>query len=173
MLRGEYRRGMLRRKEITLWMGQGWRNCKKLYCVQKDMPTKLIRPAIIYGAESLATTKRQSNHGINVNEMRMLRWMYGVTHKDKIGNEHIRGTTRVVQASKKISEQRLKWYGHVTRRDGEHLRRKVLRADIIPGKRKRGRPKIRWKYAIQRDLEKYWIESERGDILTYRYVGSI
>ena len=43
----------------------------------------------------------------------------------------------------------------------------------ILGKRKRGRPKIRWKDAIQRDLEKYWIESERGDILTYRYVGSI
>ena len=33
----------------------------------------------------------------------------------------------------------------------------------IPGKRKRGRPKISWKDAIQRDLGKYWIESERSD----------
>ena len=80
--------------------------------------------------------------------MRMLRWMCG----DKIRNEHIRGTTRVAQASKKITERRLNWYGHVMRRDGEHILRKVLRADI-PGKRKRGRPKTRWKDACQRDLK--------------------
>ena len=84
--------------------------------------------------------------------MRMLRWMCGVTRKDKIRNEHIRGTTRVAQASKKITERRLIWYGHVMRRDGEHILRKVLRADI-PGKRKIGRPKTRWKDACQRDLK--------------------
>ena len=49
---------------------------------------------------------------------------------------------------------------HVMRRDEEHTLRKVFRTDI-PGKRKRGRPKIRWKDAIQRDLEMDWIESER------------
>ena len=32
---------------------------------------------------------------------RLLKWMYGVTRKDKIRNEHLRRTTRVVQASKK------------------------------------------------------------------------
>ena len=75
-----------------------------------------------------------------------------MTRKDKIRNEHIRGTTRVAQASKKITERRLNWYGHVMRRDGEHILRKVSRADI-PGKRKRGRPKTRWKDACQRDLK--------------------
>ena len=84
--------------------------------------------------------------------MRMLRWMCGVTRKYKIRNEHIRGRTRVAQASKKITERRLIWYGHVMRRDGEHILRKVMRADI-PGKRKRGRPKTRWKDACQRDLQ--------------------
>ena len=64
-------------------------------------------------------------------------WMCGVIRKDKIRNEHIRGTTGVAQASKKITERRLNWYGHVMRRNGEHILRKVLRADI-PGKRKRG-----------------------------------
>ena len=32
-----------------------------------------------------------------------------VTRRDKIRNEHIRGTTSAVQASKKITEKRLKW----------------------------------------------------------------
>ena len=48
---------------------------------------------------------------IKVTAMRMLRWMCGVTRKDKIRIEHIRGTTRVAQASKKITERRLNWYG--------------------------------------------------------------
>ena len=41
--------------------------------------------------------------------------------RDKIRNEYIRGTTRVVQASKKITEKRLKWYGHVRRMKEEHI----------------------------------------------------
>ena len=143
--------------EITKRVGTGWINWKKCSGVLCDrrMPVKLkgkvyktvIRPAMLYEAETWATTKRQEKR-IEVTEMRMLRWMCGVTRKDKIRNEHIRGTTRVAHASKKISERRLIWYGHVMRRDGEHILRKVLRADI-PGKRKRGRPKTRWKDACQ------------------------
>ena len=70
---------------------------------------------------------------LGVNEMRMLRWMCGVSRRDKIQNEHIRGTTRVVQASKKITEKRLKWYGHVRRMKEEHIVRRMLDVNI-PGK---------------------------------------
>ena len=69
--------------------------------------------------------------------MKMLRWMCGVTRKDKIGNEHIRGTARVAQTSKKITDRRLYWCGHVMRRGEEHIPRQVLRPDI-PGRRTRG-----------------------------------
>ena len=137
--------------EITKRVGAGWRNCKKCCGVLCDrrMPMKLkgkvyktvIKPEMLYWAETWATTKIQGKR-IEVTEMRMPPWMCGVTRKDKIRNEHIRGTTRVAQASKKIPERRLIWYGHAMRRDGEHILRKVLRADI-PGKRKRGRPKTR------------------------------
>ena len=102
-------------------------------------------------AETWATMKIQEKR-IEVTEMRMLRWMCGVTRKDKIRNEHIRGTTRVAQASKKITERRLNWYGHVMMRDGEHILKKVFRTDK-PGKRKKGRPKTRWKDACQQDLK--------------------
>ena len=64
----------------------------------------VVRPALLYGAEIWATTRGQEAR-LEVNEMRMLRWMCGVTRKDNIRNEHIRGTTRVVQASKKITEK--------------------------------------------------------------------
>ena len=51
---------------------------------------------------------------------------------DKIRYQHIRGTTRVMQASKTITEKRLKWYGHVRRMKEEHIVRRMLDVDI-PG----------------------------------------
>ena len=48
---------------------------------------------------------------------------------------------------KKMTERRLNWYGRVMRRE-EHTLRKMMKMDI-PGKRKRGRPKLRCK----RDLK--------------------
>ena len=65
----------------------------------------------------------------------MLRW-YGVTLKYKIRKEHIRETTKVPQASKKITERILNWYGHVMRRDEEHIPMKVLRTNIPEDDRK-------------------------------------
>ena len=98
--------------EITKRVGTGWRHWKKCSGVlcDRSMPVKLkgkvyntvIRPAMLYGAETWATTKRQEQL-IEVTEMRMLRWMC----KDMIRNEHIRGTTRVAQVSKKITERKL------------------------------------------------------------------
>ena len=107
--------------EITQIVSAAWRNGKRCNGVLCDrrMPVKLkgmvyktvVTPALLYGAETWATTRGQEAR-LEVNEMMMLRWMCGVTRIDNIRNEHIRGTTR---ASKKIIEKRLKLYGHVRR----------------------------------------------------------
>ena len=131
------------------------------------MPAKLkgkvyktvARPALLYGAETWATTRGQEAR-LEVNEMRMLRWMCGVTRRDKIRNDHIRGTTRVVQASKKISEKRLKWYGHVSRMKDEHIVRRMLDVEI-PGKRRRGRPNLRWKDACKKDMTEVVLKKDK------------
>ena len=57
----------------------------------------------------------------------------------------------MVQASKKITEKRLKWYGHVRRMKEEHIVRRMLDVDI-PGKRRRGRPNLRWKDVCKRNM---------------------
>ena len=54
----------------------------------------VVRPALLYGAETWATMRGQETR-LEVNEMRMLRWMCGVTRMDKIRNKHI--TVRHVQ----------------------------------------------------------------------------
>ena len=74
---------------------------------------------------------------------------------DRIRNERIRGTTKVGEISKKVRESRLKWYGHVSRREDEYVGKRVMGMEV-PGKRRRGRPKRRWLDSIRNDL------SERG-----------
>ena len=58
------------------------------------------------------TTKGQQRK-LGVNDIRMLRWMCGVTKKDKIRN--VKGTVKVESMAKKIMKKRMKWYGHSLR----------------------------------------------------------
>ena len=87
--------------------------------------------------------------------------MSGVTRRDNIINEHIRGTTRVVQASKKITEKRLKWCGHMRRMKEEHIVRRMLDVDI-PEERRRGRPNLRWKDACKRDMTEVGLKEDNA-----------
>ena len=59
-----------------------------------------------YGAETWAVKTAQEKE-FDVAEMRMLRWMSGVTKLDRIRNERIRGTAKVGEISKKVRESQL------------------------------------------------------------------
>ena len=69
--------------------------------------------------------------------------MCGATKLDNIRNERIRGTTKVGEITKKVQERRLKWYGHVMRREEHYIGRRAL-VMKVQGRRKRGRPNRRW-----------------------------
>ena len=135
------------------------KRCNGVLC-DRRMPVKLkgkvyktvVRPALLYGADTWPTTRGQEAR-LEVNEMRMLRWVCGVTRRDNIRNEHIRGTTRLAQASKMITEKLLVCYGHAMRMKEEHIVTRMLDVDI-PGKRRRGHPNMRWKDACKRDMTK-------------------
>ena len=81
---------------------------------------KKVYRALMYGAETWALKKAQEMK-LEVAEMIMLRWMCGVTKLDKIRIERIRGTTKVGDITKKVQERRLKWYGHVMRREEHYV----------------------------------------------------
>ena len=102
----------------------------------------VVRPATMDGAETFAVKTAQEKK-LDVAEMRTLRWMSGVTKLDRIRNERIKGTTKVGEISKKVQESRLKWHGHVLRREDEYVGKRVMGMEV-PGKRRRGIPKRRW-----------------------------
>ena len=107
---------------------------------------------MVYGLETVAVTKKQVEE-MEVAEMKMLRFAMGVTRKDKIRNEHIRSTVKVERLGMKMREGRLRWYGHVMRRDQEYVGRKMMEMEL-PGKRRRGRPKRRFLDVVKEDMGK-------------------
>ena len=115
---------------------------------------------MVYGLETVAVTKKQMEE-MEVAEMKMLRFAMGVTRKDKIRNEYIRSTIKVERLGMKMREGRLRWYGHVMRRDQDYVGRKMMEMEL-PGKRRRGRQKRRFVDVVKEDMEK--VGSKEMDI---------
>ena len=91
--------------------------------------------------------------------MRMLIFALGVTRLDKIRNRYIRGSSKLERLNTKLTEARLRWFGHVKRRDEEYVGRKVLETEL-PGKRRRGRQNRRFMDAIKEDMEEAAVKEE-------------
>ena len=104
--------------------------------VKRKAYSSVVRPTMVYGFGTVAVTKKQVEE-MEVAEMKMLRFAMGVTRKDKIRNEYIRGTVKIERLGMKMREGRLRWYGHVIRRDQEYIARRVIEMEL-PEKRKRG-----------------------------------
>ena len=51
----------------------------------------------------------------------------------------------------KTREARLRWYGHLRRKDDGYIGRRMLRMEL-PGKRKRGRPESRFMDVVKEDM---------------------
>ena len=78
-----------------------WRaKCFGASIITESVYKTVVRPAMMYGAETWAMKKAQEKT-LDVAEMRMLRWMSGVTKLDRIRNERIRGTMDVGEMSGK------------------------------------------------------------------------
>ena len=70
----------------------------------------------------------------------------------KIRNERIRGTTKVGEITKKVQERRLRWHGHVMRREEHYVGRRAM-VIKVQGSRKRRRPKRRWMDKVKDDIK--------------------
>ena len=105
--------------------------------------------------------KKAQEKKFDVAEMRMLRWMSGVTKLDRIRNERIRGTTKVGEISNKGQETGLKWCGHVLRREDKYVGKRVMGMEVL-GNRRRGAPNRKWLDSIRNDLSERELSGEEA-----------
>ena len=89
---------------------EGWRKVSGVTCdrrlltrVKGKVYSSVVRPAMVYGLEMVAVTKRQVEE-MEVAKMKMLRFAMGVTRKNKVRNEYNRGTVKVERLGIKMRE---------------------------------------------------------------------
>ena len=144
--------------------GKWWELSRVLY--DKHMPLRfkskiyktIIRPVMLYGAESW-TVKKKDIDLLERTEMKMLRRLKGVTLRDKIRSESIRNDLGVMSIRNKVRENRLRWFGHVIRKPDEDKIKVVYKMEV-DGKRKQGRPNLRWRDNIKKDLTDLELDEE-------------
>ncbi|KAK2891510.1 hypothetical protein Q8A73_017175 [Channa argus] len=146
----------------------GWRKVSGVLCdkrVSARMKGKVfktvVRPAMLFGLETVALKKRQEAE-LEVAELKMLRFSLGVTRMDRIRNEDIRGTAHIRCFGDKVREARLRWFGHVQRRNCEYIGRRMLRLEL-PGRRSRGRPKRRFMDVVREDMKLVGVSEEDAE----------
>ena len=125
--------------------------------------------------------KKKDEMLMNKTEMRMLLWIQGVSLREHKRNEEIREAATVQPITTHLMQKRLRWYGHVRRRDDSNTTRIVL-VMVVEGVRPRGRPKLRYIYGHhQKRHQEEWadrrqhsqsqgleIGSFQGDPLTWK-----
>ena len=122
-----------------------WRETTGVMC-DMNIPTTLkdkvyktaIRTAMVYGAECWAVRKKEQRK-LRTTEMRMLRWARarGKTRQDHVRKVDIWKEARMYPMAEFLREKRLRWFGHVQRRDKDDNTRKILQM-TRPGERRYG-----------------------------------
>ena len=81
----------------------------------------------------------------------MLHGILRVSRRDHMRNEQIRSILHLSPIDEVMRSGRLRWFGHVQRRDATNITRRVMEL-AIPGTRRRGRPKKTWHQQMKEDM---------------------
>jgi hypothetical protein len=127
----------------TIWKDRGISKNTKIRIMNA-----LIFPVALYGAETwavgIADAKKIAAFG-----MWCWRRMLGISWKEHRTNEYVMSQVgHQTPLCDTIMRSKLQYFGHISRRAGDNLE-KVITQGLMEGKRKRGRPRIRWTDGIK------------------------
>ena len=107
--------------------------------VKGKIHNMIVQPAMLYGMEAVPVTSSHVKK-LEVTEMKMCRWACGHSLRDHtcVRNENIKARLKVESIAERCRKARLRWFGHVKRREHDYVGRKTLEM-VPPGRRKRGR----------------------------------
>ena len=103
-----------------------WKKFRELSCMltRKNVSLKLkgkvyaacVRSTMIYGSETWAMNVEQQNR-LERTEMRMVRWMCGVSLTERRTSDELRGMMGIKPVLAVVRRGRLRWMGYVCRKD--------------------------------------------------------
>ena len=130
-----------------------WREINSLL-INKTIPLKnrakiyeaCVRSVMLYGAETWAMTKEMERK-VKSSDQKMLRHMAGVRLVDGVRSEELRERCGLEDIIDVLRRRRLRWFGHVRRRDEDHVLKRALEMDV-QGRRPAGRAKKTWMWSV-------------------------
>ena len=154
-------------KAVRQRVKEAWQKWREVTGVilDKKMPLKLrmkvyktvVRPVLLYGAEAWSL-KRKEEGLLERTEMRMVRWIAGISLLERRESQDIRRMCGICNVIEKAREARLRYYGHIIRREEEEPIRRAKDMPVIG--RSVGRQRIRWMDVVNRDMGEVGLEVE-------------
>ena len=82
----------------------------------------------------------------------MVGWMCGVKLKERLPSKELRERLGIDDIAMVLQQNRLRWYGHVLRKDDDDWVKKCMEYEG-EGPRPRGRPKRTWREVVREDCQ--------------------
>ena len=130
---------------------RAWRNKHLTIRTRARIYECCVVSVLLYGAETWTTYARHEKK-LNAFHMRCLRSLLGVTWRDKVSNEDVLRRTGCCSLYQTLKRRRLRWLGHLRRMPDGRLPKDVLYGELRSGERSRGRPLLRFKDVVKRDM---------------------
>ena len=112
----------------------------------------IVLSTLLYGAETWTVYRTQVKK-LNAYMMRHLREIMKISWKDRVTNDEIYRSSGLASMADILIERNLRWTGHVHRMDAERLPRQLLYSQLSTGTRNQGRPRLRFKDVVKRNLK--------------------
>ena len=118
--------------------------------------TACVLSVLLYCSESWSTYSRQERR-LNLFHFRCLHSILGISWHDRVPNTSILDLTGATDMFTMLRVRRLRWTGHVRRLEDGRFPKDIFYGALADAPRPRGRPRLRFKDVLMRDLAAFGI----------------
>ena len=155
-------------RTVRMRVAAAWRKWREIssLLLNRAIPLKYrgrvydacVRSVLLYGSEGWPMTDRVQSIMTSC-DRRMMRYMAGVSLRDRVRTEEVARRCGVDVLEIVMRERRLRWFGHVRRREEDNPMRKVMDLEV-DGRRPPGRPRKTWRKTVEEDMRLVGVREE-------------
>ena len=141
-----------------------WSNPMLIEKTKMAVYNACVISTLLYGGETWTTYARQERR-LNTFHMRSLRRILGISWQDKVPNTEVLSRAGLPSMFTLLRQRRLRWLGHVHRMPDGRIPKDLLYGELATGSRRTGRPQLRYRDVVKRDMKAVDIDTETWENL--------
>jgi len=119
-----------------------------------------VQRVLVYGSETWPV-KTDDMQRLERTERMMVRWMCGVSLKNRISSEELNGRLGVEGVADVVRRGRLRWFGHLERKGSDDWV-SSCRSFQVSGAARKGRSRKTWGECVKQDLRCWGLKAEQA-----------